>query len=291
VPHQGAPRPLPSARLRRARDAVESSKRRLYATSRVTLPPRRDPRSEPGEVPLEEVLGRTVVARVRPGSDRVASAQGDEEPRSDTRPLSERSGMPDTAEEDLLAELAGQLLREERARRSAEERVRALEGDLVQADALRDRAVDELRAQLDALRIELNQKERSAKLELERTLAEAHAEIAILRARRSPSVRAMAAASQKGRETTPPFGLDPMAVELAAVKRTADEALSALKDLIQRKEVVLAEGRAILERLSPTIRAAIDAPLRPSKIPTPQRGLPVPEPSDWPELILDDEEK
>lgn len=199
--------------------------------------------------------------------------------------------MPDTAEEDLLAELAGQLLREERARRQAEERVRSLESDLVQADALRDRAVDELRAQIDALRTELRQKERSAELELERSLAEAHAEIAMLRARRSPSVRAMAAASQKARETTPPFGLDPVAEELAAVKRTADEALSALKDLIQRKEVVLAEGRAILERLSPTTRAAIESPPRPSSIPTPQQGIPVPTASDWPELILEDEKK
>lgn len=238
-------------------------------------------------MPLEEVLGRAVVARVRAGSDRVGSPN-DEEPRSDTRPVSERSGMPDTAEEDLLAELAGQLLREERARRSAEERIRTLEGDLAQADTLRDRAVDELRAQVDALRVELSQKERSAKLELERTLAESQAEIAMLRARRSPSVRAMAAASQKARETTPPFGVDPMAEELAAVRRTADEALTALKDLIQRKEVVLAEGRAILERLSPTTRAAIDAPLRPSSIPTPQRGFPRPTTSEWPELILVD---
>ncbi len=252
----------------------------------MTLPPRRDPRSEPGEVPIEEVLGRTVVGRVRPNSDR-----SEDEPRSDTRPVSERSGMPDTAEEDLLAELAGQLLREERARRMAEDRVRSLEADLAQADTLRDRAVDELRAQIDALRLELSQKDRSAKLELERSLAEAHAEIAILRARRSPSVRAMAAASQKARETTPPFGLDPVAEELAAVKRTADEALSALKDLIQRKEVVLAEGRAILERLSPTTRAAIDAPSRPSNIPTPQQGVPLPQASDWPELIFDDDKK
>lgn len=264
----------------------------------MSLPPRRDPRSEPGDVPLEEVAGR---GGRRPGSQPRSTGstpRTDEvdEPRSDVRPV---STPPDTSEEDLLAQLAGQLLREERARRAAEERARALEEELAQADRLRDRAVRELQLHIDELRLEVLAAERklaeqrdASRFELERSLAEAHAEIAMLRARRSPSVRAMAAATLSHGEP------ERMAQELAAVKRTADEAIAALKDLLQRKEVVLAEGRATLERLTPSVPLEPrdyfgDLPPRASAAPTPRRGITLSETlSDWPELIVgDDPEK
>ena len=284
----------------------------------MSQPPRRDPRSEPGDVPIEEHLGRAPGRRPgsqprstegRPGS---GPPPGDEEPRSDTRPLA------DSAEEDLLGNLAAQLLREERGRRAAEDRVRTLEEDLSRADALRDRAVDELRGHVARLRQELADSELhradllADRERLEQALAEANADIVALRARRSPSVRAMAALRQS-QPPSPPADASAMAAELDAVRRTADDAIAALKDLIQRKEVVLAEGRAILERLAPaerptpiepTLRSGFGSRVavqpirgvpRPSSFPTPSEGSPVPttepepERGDWPELIFDDD--
>jgi hypothetical protein len=288
--------------------AIESVPWSPVNYSAVSLPPRRDPRSEPGEVPVQEVLGRNVVARVaKPrGVDSSSFDLSPFDPGSaDHRPPSDARPVPPVladAEEDLLADLAGQLLREERARRAAEARVKELEEELSRADALRDRSVRELQLHIDELRREVLAGERKHaeernvwQLESERALLEAQAEIALLRARRSPSVRAMAALSERVRPPeqadTDPEGQ--MAQELAAVRRTADEALTALKDLLQRKESVLAEGRAILERLTPPPPAPLvprpDAFARPSSIPTPQRGISVPSgamASDWPELIV-----
>lgn len=283
----------------------------------MSQPPRRDPRSEPGDVPAEEHLGRAPGRR--PGSQ-PRSAEGrpspfpppgaDEEPRSDTRPLAA------SAEEDLLGDLAAQLLREERARRAAEDRVRSLEEDLSRADALRDRAVDELRGQVDRLRRDLAESEQRRadllvdRVRLEQALAEANADIVALRARRSPSVRAMASLRQS-QPPPAPADASAMAAELDAVRRTADDAIAALKDLIHRKEVVLAEGKAILERLAPAERPTPIEPVkresianrvsvqpikgvpRPSSFPTPSEGTPALalEPGDWPELIFDDDKR
>lgn len=263
----------------------------------MSLPPRRDPRSEPGEVPVQEVLGRSVVARVAKPRAEFDPGATDPGTQSETYVVPRSVGG---AEEDLLADLAGQLLREERARRAAEARVKVLEEELSQADAFRDRSVRELQLHIDELRREVLAKERKhaeernvLRLESERALLEAQAEIALLRARRSPSVRAMAALSDRVRPKEEP---DPeqMAQELAAVRRTADEALTALKDLLQRKESVLAEGRAILERLTPPPPPPLvpgpDAFPRPSSVPTPRRGISVPSKamaSDWPELIVE----
>lgn len=238
-------------------------------------------------MPIEEVAGRS---GRRPGSQPRSTGfqlREEDEPRSDVRPV---STPPVATEEDLLGELAGQLLREERQRRAAEERVQALEEELAQADRLRDRSVRELKLHIDELRLEVLSLERklaeqseAARLELDRALAEAHAEIAILRARRSPSVRAMAAATLANGDP------GQMAEELAQVKRTADEAILALKELLQRKEHGLLEGRATLERLTPAV-PVVPRPqdllgARPSSIPTPRRGIDV---SDWPEVIIED---
>ena len=70
-------------------------------------------------MPIEEVAGRS---GRRPGSQPRSTGfqvREEDEPRSDVRPV---STPPAATEEDLLGELAGQLLREERQRRAAEER-------------------------------------------------------------------------------------------------------------------------------------------------------------------------
>lgn len=207
-------------------------------------------------------------------------------------PLSSPSNPPDG---DLLGELASKLVREEKARRAAEKRVSELEAALRDADAQRDKAVTELRGTVDSLHRELKELDRQRnaeraqlELEIDRVRAESAAEIASLRARRSPSVHTMVAIREEAQQE--------VAVELEAVRRTADEAIAALRELVERKEAAIAEGRAALERLHPNIvqevlsgerRPSSPGLTRPSMAPTPARGVSVR--SDYPEITVEDE--
>lgn len=189
------------------------------------------------------------------------------------------------SEEDLLADLAAKLVREEKARKAAEERAQELDRALRDADAQRDRTIGELRTTIEGLRQELLHLERAraaertaSELELERVRAEAAAEIATLRARRVPSVRSMVAIREEAQRE--------VEGELAAVRRTADEAIAALRRLIERKESVLAEGRAELERLHPNIVRQLLEPDGDDALPMPPARAAV---SDYPDLIVEDD--
>jgi hypothetical protein len=275
--------------------------------------PKRDPRSEPGDVPEGDVLrGPRTPAPARAPSAAApivgehVAAFAATPAKVQSQPSSElRDGLPAAlafdslapvrpssppSEEDLLADLTAKVLLEEKMRRTAEQRVQELTQSLAETERERDRALGELRGTTDGLRQELLALEqaraterRASELELERVRAEAAAELAALRARRVPSVRSMVAIREEAHQE--------VAQELALVRRTADEALAALRRLVERKESALEEGRAELERLRPGIVQRVLSR-------TPGRGVPAPfaqpiasVPSDYPEVRIDEDER